>query len=474
MGYYRHRHSCLGNCFGRCRVDRRNRHDSDQAQANRPVELQPVSPPAPTYSRQRSRSRRRPSQQQAPTRPRSPSRRRSSQQQTPARPRSPSRHRSSRRERHHEPPVHESAPRDTRRDPSRVRFASSHESPVHHVSDSRASLHTDPYRESRGSHHTEHQQSPIHHASDPRDTLFTGVNVSPLYHTRSGGSGHSVVLRASPRESQHSHSSLASYRYSRSRHAPGIGERLSTNPADYPHGEIQMIGAQWQRWVEDTHAPGCRVRFRRRPLQILTLLNERDVEFRWTAVRNFFSNPPTMLRSDLQSLSLPTGGNQYRKLLIEGPLVPHGEEPNEYMHSTSMGVIIAEDIARHDGPHWSEIAVGQYEMDYPIESLSHIYFTDIVNRNVVDFVVERLYSPILRVPWAEWNPVGDMARNWDYGTPEYQGMMGTTFGKAVAALLISVFPRGTFKIARVATWKDGSLQVRFDIESTENEESSFF
>ncbi|CAG7928565.1 unnamed protein product [Penicillium olsonii] len=426
MGYFRHRHSCAGNCSGRCRVDtRRNRHETDAAQAKLPVNLQSVSPPPLNFSatdRPESYIRRRPfsSQQQTPHH-RSESRYRNPRQELPRCSPEPPRHVLSSSDHHTDLP----SSRDSRH-PRRQEF------PDSNVPDPRSL--PDSHRDPRGSR----SSGPRHSGTSSNYNVFPGV------------SGGSVPLRASPREKQHSHSSLVPFhqstRQSNRHFAPGLGEYLSTYPAHYVHGEIQMVGAQWQRWIEDPNAPGCRVTLRRFPFDLLDLVNRTDARSRWKAIRNSFCDPPDMLTLELNSLGLPTRDNQYRTLLLQGPPTQLGEERNIYTHCTSQGVIIVQDITRNNGPHWNEIAAGQCEMDYRIESLRHIYFTDVMNRNVLEFVLERLYHPILRVPWTEWNPIGDMPRNWEYGTPEYQGMMGTTFGKAVAALLISVFPGGSFKL----------------------------
>ncbi|KAK9848453.1 hypothetical protein MYU51_016683 [Penicillium brevicompactum] len=249
---------------------------------------------------------------------------------------------------------------------------------------------------------------------------------------------------------------------------PGLGDRLPSDNAAYSYGEIQKVGARWQRWLEDENFSGCKVNLRRRPLDLMTLINHPTPSRRWVATRNYFCDPPAIYIQDLSSLGLPTRSDQYRKFEIQGPPVPEDDEPNEYTHCTGPGVIFAQDIARYDGPHWNDIALGQYAMDFSIDSLRHIYFCDVINQNTREFVVGVLYRNILPVPWRDWSPDEDVQRFWEYGTPEYQGILGTTFGKGVCALLISAFPRGDFMIGRVVTWKDGDLQMRFDIESTEH------
>lgn len=436
------------DCFGVCGAGSgRRRRDADQAQANRPVELQGLPGPTPYYT---------PGGRHHPT-----SRRQSTPHEVGGDRLTRSRHR------HHSP--HRSSQQAAV--PAHPRESGSRESgghqhcPRHSGSGSRLppSHQPSPRHSGSGSRRPSgHQSSPAH--SGP------GTPGSRSYRPSPARSGRSTPLRASPRESQYTHSSRAPSRHSSRDHplAPGLGDRLPSDNASYSYGEIQKVGARWQRWLEDENFSGCKVNLRRRPLDLMTLINHPTPSRRWLATRNYFCDPPAIYIQDLSSLGLPTRSDQYRKSEIQGPPVPEDDEPNEYTHCTGPGVIFAQDIARYDGPHWNDIALGQYAMDFSIDSLRHIYFCDVINQNTREFVVGVLYRNILPVPWRDWSPDEDVQRFWEYGTPEYQGILGTTFGKGVCALLISAFPRGDFMIGRVVTWKDGDLQMRFDIESTEH------
>ncbi|CAI7600038.1 unnamed protein product [Penicillium bialowiezense] len=384
MGNTRRRHSarhssgddsspgCFDGCFG---GSGKRRHRTHEARANRPVELQPLPRPTLVYS---------------PTG----------------------------RHRHRSPPQHTSRSHSRQSESQRVRSQSRHRSsatPGH--SSTESGLRGSPAHQlSPRESGSRHRVSPAQHSSSGNSG--SGNLSSGGYRRSARSSGHNTPLRASPRESQYSHSSRAPSRHSSPDRplAPGRGDRLPSNASSYSYGEIQQVGAKWQRWLDDENASGCK----------------------------------------------------YRRLVLEGPWINDDTEPNEYTHATGPGVILAQDIARYDGPHWNDVALGQYAMDFSIDSLRHVYFCDVINRNVVDFVVGVLYRNILPVPWRDWNPTADTQRFWEYGTPEYQGILGTTFGKGVCALLISAFPRGDYMIARIATWKDGALHMRFDIETTEH------
>jgi hypothetical protein len=54
----------------------------------------------------------------------------------------------------------------------------------------------------------------------------------------------------------------------------------------------------------------------------------------------------------------------------------------------------------------------------------------------------------------------------EHGTPEYEEILGTQLGRAVACLMISAFPRGTMRIYRIIPYLVASadVELRFDIE----------
>lgn len=231
-----------------------------------------------------------------------------------------------------------------------------------------------------------------------------------------------------------------------------------------------MIGAHWQRWIEDPLAPGCRVELQSQPLNLMALTTHPDETQRWSFGRNTFVPAPAGFDEQLQQLGLPVGPQAYRKIRINGPDLDEriNAEPNEYVHLTARGVIFGMDLNRYNGPHWNEIALGQYALDFPLETLRYIYFNDVINHDTKTFIFDQIYGPLSELRFLDINNTQvENKMIWTHGTPEYQGIMGTTFGKMVAALMISAFPRGSFQIARIVTWKYADLQIRFDIEDTE-------
>lgn len=126
------------------------------------------------------------------------------------------------------------------------------------------------------------------------------------------------------------------------------------------------------------------------------------------------------------------------------------------------GLIIAEGMFRCDGPQFSQIARAHMQEVTEPQSLRHFYVCDIVNIETKMFMEKALYSSRNDLIWP---PVCAAPLIWEYNTPEYQGLLGTRIGKCAVYLVLEIFPRGTYYIARVVTWDvNCSIEIRFDIE----------
>lgn len=127
------------------------------------------------------------------------------------------------------------------------------------------------------------------------------------------------------------------------------------------------------------------------------------------------------------------------------------------------GVIFIEDIVRvpnFGGPQISELTQAVYTDSFRIDSLKYVFVMDIANKITRDLIQTQIYSQQNGLSWPD-----STLRIWEYGTPEYQALLGTPLGKSVAALLLGAFARGTRRIARIASWEvHGCAQLRFDIE----------
>lgn len=136
-----------------------------------------------------------------------------------------------------------------------------------------------------------------------------------------------------------------------------------------------------------------------------------------------------------------------------------------YDNITGRGIIIAGSSWRYvSGPMWNEIARAQYVMDHDIDTLRHVLVTTIINTETHTVVQELILdeSRGLNAQVAD----GELYVIAEQGTPEYEEILGTQLGRAVACLMISAFSRGTMRIYRIIPYlvASAAVELRFDIE----------
>ncbi|CAG8294801.1 unnamed protein product [Penicillium nalgiovense] len=246
------------------------------------------------------------------------------------------------------------------------------------------------------------------------------------------------------------------------------GSIPTDNPDDYQYGEREMWGGLRQRWIDDANEPNCPVQPLKFEFRSLTHAAHRSQ--RWTTNFNRWGSRPIALRDDLEACGLPVGPEDYKDVKIsKNSFTPHpkrGSGTNFYHISTAFGVIILRNVDRYDGPWWSQVALAQYDDHFPRNVLRHIYLENIINSDTRDFIQDI---------WARTQPPGsqDFQRSsaslnqvvWSFDTPEYKAILGTQLGKGAAALVLSAFPRGTYRITRIVVWRKTIMQIRFDIEN---------
>jgi hypothetical protein len=160
------------------------------------------------------------------------------------------------------------------------------------------------------------------------------------------------------------------------------------------------------------------------------------------------------------------GSRKYEEIEISSFHKHKAKEGSCNLYQTLLGEgrIYAQDISREDGPYYSEIATALYKARAPIETLRHVYFDNVVNIDTIRFVRNRLYTAENGLNW----PPDRSVMVWEYGTAEYQGLLGTRLGKVVAYIVLGAFPRGTRYISKVSSFAgadyDYALHLRFDIE----------
>ncbi|KAJ5436826.1 hypothetical protein N7445_007711 [Penicillium cf. griseofulvum] len=235
---------------------------------------------------------------------------------------------------------------------------------------------------------------------------------------------------------------------------PDTPPAISTPARRY--GAIQDAGAIRQRWIEDPTDPTCQI-------QPSTLTVDDLTTAHWH-VCSENRKIPLQVSEDAFALGYTnkaiynySATQNYAK----GALGIAGAE-NIYTLLVGKGLIIAEGIFRIDGPQFSQIARAQMQKVADPQTLRHFYACDIVNIDTSMFVQNSLYSPSNGLTWP---PVCRAPLIWQYNTPEYQGLLGTRIGRCAVYLVLEIFPRGMYYIARVVTWEQScSLEIRFDIE----------
>lgn len=130
---------------------------------------------------------------------------------------------------------------------------------------------------------------------------------------------------------------------------------------------------------------------------------------------------------------------------------------------TAPGVLFVENIKRQktDPPRkdfsMSEVSMAIYNHRFDTDTLRYVIFAHVTNQQTL-FIGRGLHDL--------YKPTTD-TQIWDYGSPEYQKLLGTRLGKLTAYMLLGAFDRGSRRIARVVTWTNpsfGTPWVRFDIE----------
>ncbi|CAG8313493.1 unnamed protein product [Penicillium nalgiovense] len=234
--------------------------------------------------------------------------------------------------------------------------------------------------------------------------------------------------------------------------------RTGTEPTVKDVTRYRNKGAQYQAWIDDLQEPGCRIQPATLTIEEMT---DKAQPLPWTIDESYYTVEPTALEGgDVESMNIARGGPRYRYTYLRRELGPN--TLNEYEHRVARGVLVAERIYREDGPHWNEIARAQYLLDFNLKTLRHVIFTDIGNEETGPFIRHELY-PRFGVRWSQAGEVDCMV--FRHGSAEYQELLGTKLGKAVACLILSSFPRGTMHITRIVTWCDSTApQTRFEIE----------
>jgi hypothetical protein len=254
---------------------------------------------------------------------------------------------------------------------------------------------------------------------------------------------------------------------------PQSSKRSARHPSDSEDGgdEASRIaaayrrqGAQFQAWIEDSNAPRCpalRSNMTWDDLVAETIGEERMEADSISTGSNLLRPPPLEVEENLApGLALD---NVYRRVHFQR--FAHGQVGwswNLFIHRTGPGVLFVENIRRVGGPYWSEVAQAVYSMDHDINTLRYVYFLNVMNHETRGYAHYTLYPRLGRPHLASDHATHIL----EYGTQEYQELLGTQLGRGVARLVLGAWDRGSHRIERIYIWAFlGNVQLRFDLRA---------
>ncbi|CAI7608038.1 unnamed protein product [Penicillium glandicola] len=241
--------------------------------------------------------------------------------------------------------------------------------------------------------------------------------------------------------------------------APSNESSWNDYTSDSVVANYRAIGTQYQAWIANTATTECPIR--RSGITWADLVHNSVEERRFEVYLNEFRSTPEEV-GNIESAGLSMGTDWRYVVLRQYGYWDHGRQEgwSIYHHRTGLGAIFVENITRRFGPYWTQVAQAQYQLDNPIDTLRHVYFLNVQNLHTWPYVEIHLY-PRHGLHWFD----NHGPQCWEYGTREYQEILGTKLGRGVARLVLGAWPRGTHRIDTIYTWTFiGNLQMRFDIK----------
>lgn len=229
-----------------------------------------------------------------------------------------------------------------------------------------------------------------------------------------------------------------------------------------PYGLYQALGRERQEFMDNPAAP-C-------PIQPCTVTYDELND--WIPIGEDRRTPHPVQNSEVLDLARARGIEDpwVQNTLSSRELTPDGSEAENFWISyITPGNLFILYMFRASGYYGSQIAQVLYEKQHPIDTLNHIYVMDVVNENTT-YLIEHQFYPENggRLPSI------DEPHIFEYGTAEYEALLGTRTGAVVAYLVLGAFSRGTRRIARVVIGnpRGECLILRFDIENVNSGSSS--
>ncbi|KAJ6009057.1 hypothetical protein N7522_004073 [Penicillium canescens] len=220
--------------------------------------------------------------------------------------------------------------------------------------------------------------------------------------------------------------------------APGPESRTKRPGEESPEedeatctAKLRRKGTNYQNWIDRANDADCQIPC---PIQRSTLTwndiaRNPDEARRWDIGKDKKVGPNQVAMKDqVRAPALTSGENDYRKIQISRV---ENAGYNMHRHRMGRGVIFAEFCQRPVGsvnPHWSEIALAQYQRDYDIDTLRYVYVVDCENTETLGHMRDVLF------PRLGYSKDSQEVLIWEYNTEGYKEIMGVVWGKGVGGI----------------------------------------
>lgn len=150
--------------------------------------------------------------------------------------------------------------------------------------------------------------------------------------------------------------------------------------------------------------------------------------------------------------------------IYQGTMVMKREGPStQWTGVVGPGIIFINNIERaksSDGPFISELTYAVYAQKFDIQSLKHVWVTDVQNHDTIRFINNHIYAAGTESEYPR-----DALISWNSSSSQYNALLGTALGKMVSYFILGAFGQGVKRISRICLFRSyNSPQLQFDIE----------
>ncbi|KGO55401.1 hypothetical protein PEX2_031050 [Penicillium expansum] len=240
---------------------------------------------------------------------------------------------------------------------------------------------------------------------------------------------------------------------------------LDRTPKRAKINHYQATGAEFENWMANTNPAGPACPVRQSTLTLAALVEARPPnEPLFKVWETSFVPPPREIRESLRTTNLPRNpkSDDYRHSKLQRNKM--WTEVSTYEHCIVGGAIVVHAAFRHKwGPQWSDIALALYKRDSEIDTLQYVFMVTVENEETLPLVGRVLYREN-NLPGPRNRSITPAIHTWNLNTPQFQQILGSQMGRAVARLVLATWPAGTHQIPTIHTWfLSGNLHMRFDI-----------